>query len=49
MAQLAGGIPPDSPLAACFQLYIDGEITLGQAIGRTLDRLAQEKHPRRGQ
>jgi hypothetical protein len=39
--QVAAGLVPDAETIAHFQAYVNGDITLGQAIGRVLDKLAR--------
>jgi hypothetical protein len=39
--QVVAGVAPDAETIAHFQSYVNGSITLGQAIGRTLDQLSR--------
>ncbi|MGI4821886.1 MAG: hypothetical protein ACRYFV_11805 [Janthinobacterium lividum] len=39
--QVDAGVVPDAETIAHFQTYVNGDITLGQAIGRVLDKLAR--------
>jgi hypothetical protein len=39
--QVAAGAVPDAEAIAHFQAYVNGDITLGQAIGRVLDKLSR--------
>jgi hypothetical protein len=39
--QVAAGVVPDAEIIAHFQAYVNGDITLGQAIGRVLDKLSR--------
>jgi hypothetical protein len=42
--QVAAGASPDAEAIAHFQAYVTGDITLGQAIGRVLDKLSRAGH-----
>ena len=39
--QVAAGVAPEAETIAHFQVYVNNEITLGQAIDRVLDKLSQ--------
>lgn len=39
--QVAAGVAPDAETIAHFQAYVNGDITLGQAIGRVVDKLSR--------
>jgi hypothetical protein len=45
--QVAAGVAPDAEMIAHFQAYVNGDITLGQAIGRVLDKLSRTGYPTR--
>jgi hypothetical protein len=39
--QVAAGVVPDAETIGYFQAYVNHEITLGQALGRVLDKLSR--------
>jgi hypothetical protein len=42
--QVAAGAVPDAESIVHFQAYVNGDITLGQAIARVLDKLSRPGH-----